>query len=159
MTTTTAQMNDLTMEIDIDAKRAVVWQSLTENIGDWWPAEFYAGGEADGRRFLLEPKPGGRMYESWDNGGGLLWATVYCVEPGQRLQVSGLSFPNWGGPSQWLGHWELSDQGAGTRLRFTEHTIGRVSDALTADKRKGWQFLWEVLEAHCTGKPAPAWSD
>lgn len=35
-----------------------------------WPEEFYAGGEPEKRRYHLETKPGGRMYESWEGGGG-----------------------------------------------------------------------------------------
>jgi len=147
------------METDIAASPDAVWTALTDNIGAWWPAEFYAGGEDGKRHFLLEAKPGGRMYEEWNDGGGILWATVYAVEPGRRLQVSGLSFPNWGGPSQWFGTWELSEQDGGTRLRFSEHAMGRVSDGYGADKVKGWEYLWDVLKANVENKPAPEWRD
>lgn len=154
-----ARLSELTMETDIAASPQDVWTALTENIGQWWPADFYAGGEDGSRNFHLEAKPGGRMYEEWADGGGVLWATVYTVEPGKRLQVSGLSFANWGGPSQWLGSWDLSEHNGGTRLRFSEHAIGRVSDDYGADKLKGWEFLWDALKASVEGKAAPEWRD
>lgn len=67
-------MGDLRLEIDIDAPTAKVWQALTLDLGVWWPAEFYTGGADGGRTTVLEPTPGGLMKESWDDGGGLVWA-------------------------------------------------------------------------------------
>lgn len=153
----TAQMAEILMEIAIEAPPERVWQTLTEDIGSWWPAEFFSGGEAGRRDFRLDAKPGGHMGETWHSGGGVLWATVIGVDPGRRLQVTGTAFPAWGGPSQWLGTWELEAQGGGTRLRFIENSIGRVGDHYVADKHKGWAFLWETLKAEIEGGKKPAW--
>ncbi len=147
------------MQLDIAAPVERVWQALTSDIGQWWPAEFYAGGEAGTRNFELEAWPGGRMFESWDNGGGVLWGTVICIDPNVTLQVLGTTFPNWGGPSEWFGTWALSPSDEGTTLKFSESTIGRVSDAGIAEKDVGGQFLWNTLKAHIEGQPAPAWPD
>lgn len=159
MTRTEPRISELTMELTIDAGPADVWTALTDTIGDWWPAEFYAGGSAGARRFLLEARPGGRMAEEWDDGGGVLWATVVTVEPVSRLQVVGYAFPNYGGPSQWFGTWELDAVDGATRLRFSEHAIGRVTDNYVTEKDKGWRFLWSVLKARLEGQAPPAWSD
>lgn len=43
------EIAQLTLETQIDAPPEWVWQALTENIGGWWPVEFFAGGE-DGKR-------------------------------------------------------------------------------------------------------------
>ena len=99
------------------------------------------------------------MYEEWDDGGGLLWGTVITVEPAGRLQIVGFGFPNWGGPSQFFADWDLEPDDSGTRLRFSEHAIGRVSESYTAEKDKGWMFLLEAMKAHIEGKPAPVWTD
>ena len=154
-----AEISEIAMEVDIAAKPERVWQALTAHIGDWWPAEFYSGGEDGKRKYFLDARPGGTMGELWDGGGGVVWATVVGVEPNKRLQVTGTSFPGWGGPSQWLGVWELTAKGASTRLKFTESAIGRVSDGNVADKDKGWKFLWAALAAHVEDKPAPQWQD
>lgn len=159
MTTTAANIAELAMEIVIDAPPDTVWRQLTENIGDWWPDDFYAGGSPGRRTFLLEAEAGGRMHESWDGGGGILWGTVICVDVGKRLQVAGLAFPNWGGPAQWFGTWDLEETASTTRLRFSEHSIGRVSAASTTEKESGWHFLWNCLKANVEGRPAPAWED
>ena len=84
-----AEIAQITMETDISASPEQVWKALTEDIGKWWPADFYAGGEEGKRTYVLEQRPGGRMYEQWDNGGGVLWGTVVGVEPNVSLQVLG----------------------------------------------------------------------
>ena len=154
-----SKITSLQMEIEIDASQADVWTALTENIGQWWPAEFYAGGESGSRTFSLETVPGGRMMERWDGGGGVLWGTVICVDPDTQLQVIGSTFPGWGGPSQWFGTWELMPSGKKTLLKFSEHAIGRVSESGNKEKDKGWQFLWATLKSHVEGNAPPVWAD
>lgn len=159
MTDTSPTMTELTMETRIEAAPDAVWRALTTGIGDWWPDEFHAGGAPGKRRFELEAEPGGRMQETWDGGGGVLWGNVVCADPGKRLQVAGLVFPNWGGPTQWFGTWDLSVHGDATLLRFSEHAIGRAGDGYAAEKEKGWRFLWDVMKANVEGRPPPAWED
>ncbi len=157
---TTATILDTQMEIPIGGGVAAVWQALTDDIGAWWPEEFYAGGEPAKRRYHLEAKPGGRMYEEWEGGGGVLWGTVVAVDPARRLQVMGSTFPNWGGPSFWFGTWELEADGVGTILRFSESTVGRISATRAAETEKGWRFVFgDALKAHVEGKPAPEWQE
>ncbi len=158
--TTAAAIGEVHMEVRISASVGAVWKALTDEIGDWWPQDFYAGGEPEKRRYHLETQPGGRMYESWEGGGGLLWATVVTVDPAKQLQVMGTTFPKWGGPSIWFGSWELAADGNETILKFTESTVGRVSDSLAAQKDRGWKFLFgEALKCHIEGQPAPQWKE
>lgn len=159
MTISEARISELCAAVDIDASPAAVWTSLTSGIDEWWPDEFYAGGRRGARRFTLDARPGGKMTEEWDGGGGVCWGSVIAVEPNERLQVVGYGFPNWGGPSQWFGTWELAGKGDGTTLTFSEHAIGRVSEGYVDEKDKGWRFLLEVLKARLEGRQAPVWSD
>ena len=158
--TTTAAILETQMEVRISASVAVVWKALTEDIGAWWPEAFFAGGEQEKRHYHLEPEPGGRMYESWEGGGGILWGNVVAVDPGKLLQVTGTTFPNWGGPSIWFGTWELEADETVTLLKFSESTIGRIDDAHAAGKEKAWKFLFAtVLKSFVEGTPIPEWQD
>lgn len=150
---------NMNMEVEIDAPASKVWAALIDHIGEWWPAEFYAGGDAGARTFSIEPEPGGKMMESWDNGGGVLWGTVVAIDPGSNLQILGSTFPNWGGPTQWFGTWTLSDKGNRTVLAYSEHTVGKMSDSGSEEKEKGWMFLWHTLKAHVEGGSPPKWTD
>jgi len=157
MTDGAIRVGSVSVEVTIEATPETVWQALTNDIGEWWPQDFYAGGTAGERRFALEAEAGGRMYESWGDGGGVLWGTVVCVEPERTLQVLGNQFPNWGGPTQWYGTWTLSKSGKGTRLDFAEAVVGTVSDEALREKRQGWQHLWATLKSYLEHTPAPAW--
>tara|TARA_R110002096_G_scaffold161007_3_gene327370 strand:- start:20395 stop:20874 length:480 start_codon:yes stop_codon:yes gene_type:complete len=159
MTNSTAEISTIQMEIDIDASTDKVWQALVSNIGEWWPAEFYTGGDADSRRFTIEATPGGRMFEEWGDGGGTLWGTVIALDPGKKLQIIGYLFPDWGGPTQNYGTWTLDENGGKTRMTFSETGLGRVTEEGLKEKDHGWRFVWETLKAHVEGKPKPVWAD
>jgi len=154
-----SEIQTLQIEVKIDAAIDRVWTALIDEIGDWWPADFYAGGQDGSRTFMIEAKPGGRMMEVWDGGGGVLWGTVMTFEPAVRLQILGAQFPNWGGPTQSFGTWELESVGSATLLRYSEHSVGRVSDSGGEEKMVGWQFLNNSLKAHVEGTPAPTWGE
>jgi uncharacterized protein YndB with AHSA1/START domain len=159
MSQSPAEINQLTLETDIAAAPERVWRALTENIGDWWPAEFFAGGNPGSRHYVLEAKPGGRMYETWDDGGGVLWGTVVTAQPNCALQVLGTVFPNWGGPNLWYGSWNLEEKDGGTKLTFSESAMGKVSPSHIDQKTTGWTFLWNCLKAHVEGSDAPVWGE
>ena len=154
---TAEQATGVRLEIHIAASTEATWRALTDGIGEWWPAEFYIGGEAGKRSYHLEAKPGGRMYEEWEDGGGLLWGQVFTVIPQKMLQVVGHTFPQWGGPTLLFGTWSLEETEAGTTLRFEDDTLGVSSDADTAEKQKGWVYLMGTLKAHIEGTTPPVW--
>ena len=54
MEITQAGIAQLSMQIEIDASVEKVWDTLTDKIGDWWPADFYAGGKTAARSFAIE---------------------------------------------------------------------------------------------------------
>lgn len=159
MTNNAVQISQISMQLEISSEAIHVWKALTENIGLWWPAEFYAGGQTGERDFSLEAWPGGRMLETWDDGGGVLWGTVVGIEPKSMLQICGNTFPGWGGPAQWYGTWELSAAGAHTIMKFSESAIGEITATGVNDKEKGWQFLWRTLQAYLERTPLPVWED
>lgn len=159
MTTTleTTSILDIHMEITIAASPETVWKALTDDIGVWWPDETMTGGEPGKRSFILEVKPGGRMYESWEDG-GLLWGHVTTIEPGSLLQVVGHTFSNWGGPSASYWTWTLEGDESETVLRFEDNVVGRITEATAKERTAGWTFLFEgALKAHLEGRPAPVW--
>ncbi len=148
------------LEIKINGSVETVWKALTDDLGAWWPDGAYAGGTAGERSFHLDARPGGQMIESWGDGGGILWGQVASVSPQKQLQVCGNTFPNWGGPIEWYGTWDLETDGSETVLRFSESIIGPMPDASKEDREKGWHFIYhDALKAHIEGGPAPVWSE
>lgn len=148
----------VTIQTTIEASPADVWRGLVDEVGAWWPDEIYSGGEAGKRRYVLEAWPGGRAYEEWESGGGLLWGQVIMVTPESLLQTMGCTFPEWGGPAIEMNTWRLESTDDGCSLLFTTHIIGDMTDDQVAGREKGWSFLFDgVLKAHVEGRPLPRW--
>ena len=152
------------IEVTIDAPIQAVWQGLTEDIAAWWPSAFYchAGDPAavPVRKFKLEARPGGRMWEDWGNDNGMVWANVVQVAQPRLLDITGTMGMAWGGPSTMYASFQLEATDTGTKLRFSEAAYGRIPDSQGEEQEKGWRFLLgEALRAHCEGKPAPEWKD
>jgi uncharacterized protein YndB with AHSA1/START domain len=132
-------------EIAIDAPRDVVWRSLIEDVGSWWPHTFEDG------RVSLEPWIGGRFMEEWD-GGGALYAVVTHLIAETRLTTSGqMGMP---GARQYVKTFELESDGDRTIVRSTASTLGDISDERRDNYRQGGLALLEALKAHAEQRAA-----
>jgi hypothetical protein len=89
-----------------------------------------------------------------------VWAQVVHVDRPRTLEITGYSFPQWGGPSMMLGSWQLEADGDVTVLRFSESAIGHIGESYAVEKEKGWTFLFDgALKAHVEGTAPPVWKD
>jgi DNA-binding transcriptional ArsR family regulator len=139
---------EVELEIAIDAPRARVWQALVADIGVWWRKDFLG---ARARAFILEPRPGGRLYEDWGDGEGRVWYTVLSVEAPGKLQMAGHFMPGDCGGSYGTSHLclELLERGESTVLRLSDSIVGRLRSDMTSDLTAGWQTLFgEGLKPH-----------
>lgn len=161
MTQASPTMNpELKLDIHIEASPEKVWKALTDNIGEWWPSEFFIGGKEGERSYHLEAKPGGHMYETYKDGGGLVWGTVAHVIQGELLQLTGHRFPRWAGPTLSFYEYKLTPTDSGCTLSFSEASIGNWTEKNNADMKHGWTFLFDgVLKAYCEGREKPSWGE
>jgi uncharacterized protein YndB with AHSA1/START domain len=138
------------LEITIHAPLPQVWHALVHEIGLWWRQDFYCAG---GKRFAMEPRVGGRVYEDDGSGGGLLWYTVHIMTAPRLLQLIGHLSPPWGGPAVSLIRIELVEQDKSTVLRLTDHCFGVVSAKLKRNLHEGWTLLMaDALKSHLETK-------
>ena len=126
-------------EVRIDASTEKVWEALTTNIDVWWHRDFLT--RKENCKFVLDARPGGRLYEDWGNGEGLLWYHVVGVKKNEELRISGELFPDFGGPARMQGTWTLRADGKSTLLRLDERVFGQISDTAAASLTSGWKFL------------------
>jgi uncharacterized protein YndB with AHSA1/START domain len=128
------------LEIRIEARPERVWQALVEEIGRWWPKDFYAG---PARGFVLEPKLGGRMYEDWGNGAGAIWYQVTEIQPPKSLGLTGQMPAAFGGPAVTLLRLVLRPDGEATVLELTDSELRKPTDGCGASLEEGWRALFE----------------
>lgn len=135
---------EVVVEVRIAAPRDTVWDVLTSDPSPWWPASFFSDPRGPERgAFHVEARLGGRMYEDWGGGQGLVWGTVIGLDRGRLLQVVGDSSPAFGGPSRNFVTYRLEDDGRGTKLRLENASFGRVSEATLRSLDEGWRYLLE----------------
>lgn len=124
---------------DVAAKR--VWKALFSETSKWWPAEFYNTAKPKG--FHIEPRLGGRMYEDWGNGAGLVWGHVIGVEPGKSADLIGYLTPAFGGPAMVMLKFVLKTAGRKTTLQVSDIAFGQVTDGKVGSTREGWSWLFD----------------
>ena len=135
----TAVVRKILLEIPIAAPRERVWEALVGETAAWFVSDPSTGPAT--KTFRVEPQVGGRMYEDWGNGEGLLWGHVILVQSPQTLHVAGDCSPQWGGPNRGIMIWELAAEDDGsTTVRFEHALHGNVSDETVASYDGGWRI-------------------
>ncbi len=127
------------VEVTISAPRERVWRALVEETGQWWPKDFYVGREPKG--FVIEARPGGRVYEDWGGDAGALWYTVLVVEPPAVLELAGHLTPAFGGPATTTARLALREEGGATVVRVEDAVFGRVDEHTSPRLQEGWRTL------------------
>ena len=130
---------EIRMEVPVAAPRRRVWAGLTRDIGEWWPRHFLT--QEGSRRFVLEPRVGGRAYEDAGGGQGLLWWTVLALRRERMLLLAGDLTAAYGGPARILDEFTLVGKGGGTTLRYRGTVHGRIGKDLKASLEEGWGVL------------------
>ncbi len=73
--------------IDVRRSAAEAFRIFTAEISTWWPKETHTRAKtADGEvteRVTIEPRVGGRIYETLNDGRELEWGEVSAYEPGK----------------------------------------------------------------------------
>ena len=127
-------------EVQVQASRAKVWAAVTDEIDAWWPADFHTIPEP--RKFVVETRVGGRVYEDGGDGPSLLWGTVIGLRPGTQLQTSGELTAPFGGPAHTQTSWDLEEaDGGGITLRLTQNAFGALSEECASNMKQGWAYL------------------
>lgn len=124
-------------EVHIDAPPERVFEGLVTDISAWWgPAHVFS---PEARDVVLEPRLGGRFYEDWGEGEGVLYATVTRI---RRPAELGLNGPL-GMRGAVVGRVmiTLERQGTTTVVRLSHRVVGEVTEKTRQAYDSGWQTL------------------
>jgi DNA-binding transcriptional ArsR family regulator/uncharacterized protein YndB with AHSA1/START domain len=139
METRAAALEQVELEITIHGSIERVWKALVEETTFWWSKEFYTSQKT--KSFQIEPKLGGKMYEDFGDGAGVIWYEIFAINPPHSLDLKGyLAVPY--GPAFSLLHLELKASGKKTVLMLSDSTIGLSTDS-GKTKLDGWKLLFE----------------
>ena len=127
------------LEIEIAATPARVWRAIVEDTRLWWREDFYVGAPGSMR---FEPRLGGRLFEDWGDGAGVVWYTVIALDPGRSIDLSGHLTAAFGGPATSLLRIEVVERGRASLLRISDSVHGRIDDDKAAGLEQGWRLLF-----------------
>ncbi len=120
--------------VSVPSPREAAFALFTERIGDWWPRAYALGGERT-ERIVLEPRPGGRVYEVETGGTEHDWGEVLACEPPERLMLS------WGLNGSEVEVRFLPEAG-GTRVELEHRGWEKLEDARQrAQYDAGWDAI------------------
>lgn len=135
-----ARIAFVALEIEIDAPRERVWKALVAETGLWWRKDFYV--QASARGMVFEDRIGGRLFEDWGEGSGVVWGTVFAFDRGRSFDLVTQSSLAFGGPRTSMLRVELSDRGQRTTLKLTDSIQGRIDDDGANSLHEGWTLLF-----------------
>jgi uncharacterized protein YndB with AHSA1/START domain len=141
-------MAELKHQIAIKATQDGVYAALATQTGlrGWWTADTTA-----------DEKVGGRAEFGFDRRGMVFRMTIDKLEPGKRLVWS-----CHGDQPEWAGTvltWDLSPEGGGTTLRFTQSGWKSASE-MYAMCNSTWGELMYRLKDYVEGRnPGPHWKE
>jgi uncharacterized protein YndB with AHSA1/START domain len=135
--------------IEIAAPPDSVWGAITGDLTGWWD-HTYSG---DPARFFLEPWPGGRFIELFDDDSrdGFLHGTVTFVKRPELLRFEGpLGLTGYAVHGVYTYRLEPVDDA--TRLTLTARVTGEMQDSWPAAVEGVWRhFLFDRLKPYLEG--------
>src|SRR5450755_1044608 len=113
---------------------AHTFDAFVRTIGSWWPVCPFSAGRERVRDITIEPRPAGRVYETWDDGTVVAWGELLAWEPPARFVMSWMGTP------------------AATEVEFTFTALGPALTRVTVEHR-GWELLTEAQLAEDCALP------
>jgi len=122
-------------EIKIKASADKVFAHLTGDVSPWWDHSFSEKPKA----IVLEPKVGGRFFEDFGNGNGVIYCTVMHIVKNKKLVLQGAM----GMAGAVFGNisFDLDEQDGATVLKLSHHAFGEVTEDHKKNYAGGWQAL------------------
>ncbi len=131
------------MDVRVARPREAVWEGLVGGIGQWW-----RGQDGEPLGFVLEARPGGRLYRDLGDDAGHFWAHVQVIKPPALLELNGPLFFSWAAVQSHVA-FRLEDDGDATIVKFTHSYLGDVGPEFTTHANQGWRSaLEEGLKSH-----------
>ena len=136
-----AELVEVAMEWPVNASVHKVWSALFDQPEQWWPAPHRAGPE--GSEMRLDKQIGGQLREERSDGGGVIWYTIFALDPLRSVDLVGHLASRYGGPAQSILHIEVAPgQADGSSiLKLTDSIHGRIGPDMRASLTEGWQAI------------------
>lgn len=135
----------LVKTITVRRTPAEAFEIFTAGFGRWWPVDRYSLHQAETATCAIEPRVGGRVFETAKDGTEAPWGTVLAWEPPSRFVMS------WhpGHPAETAQEVELrfDPVPGGTRVTLEHRGWAKLGAAAEESRRNydgGWAHVFDV---------------
>jgi len=145
-------MKNIRVSTLIALDQAHTWEYYFNQISGWWPDEFFTSPKT--RRFIIQTMIGGKAYEDFGEGEGLVWGEVIGVEYPNSLQIRGNLTKDFGGPVITFEKFSLDPTDKGqTKFTYTCDFVGEIADKAVKSLEDGWKdLIQQRFAAYCKEK-------
>ncbi len=134
-------MSQFSLTYDIDLAKSKVWEKLFDQVDQWWSKDFYTNPKT--ASFIIESTVGGKMYEDFGNGEGLIWGDVIGVDRPNSLLIRGMLSGEFGGPTFSFEKFLLTEENEQTTLTYSVEFINEVSEKTIKSLADGWETIFK----------------
>jgi len=92
--TTFQSVQPVQLDVTVNCSPAQAFDLFTTRMAAWWPASHHIG-DGDLADVRIEPRAGGRWYETTSTGAECDWGHVITWEPPERLVLAWSLNPEW----------------------------------------------------------------
>ncbi len=128
--------------IIVDQNVAHTWEYYFNQINLWWPRTYFSSPRT--KRFLIQTFMGGKAFEDFGEGDGLIWGDVIGVDYLRSLEIRGNLTKAFGGPVLTFEKYEFERVNGKTRLTLSVDFLGIVKESTIQSLKKGWEELLKV---------------
>jgi uncharacterized protein YndB with AHSA1/START domain len=122
---------------------AEAFRLFADQMASWWPLATHSVYQSEATGIVIEPRVGGRVYETTDDGRTSDWGVISAWQPGERLAMSWHPGNEPGLATQVDIHFVAAAEG-GTTVDLV-HTGWEVRGAdapkIAAGYDDGWKFV------------------
>jgi Activator of Hsp90 ATPase homolog 1-like protein len=130
-TVTALRRPPVRQSVVVRSDRQHTFDTFVRTIGVWWPVTPFSAGQEQVRDVTFGRRPGGRVYETWQDGTELDWGAVLRWEPPECFAMT----------------WNMTSLATEVELTFAE--LGPVLTRVAVEHR-GWERLTdEQLAEDC----------
>jgi uncharacterized protein YndB with AHSA1/START domain len=136
------------IDMHMNASPEQIFAALTTGVAIWWSPGYLESARL-ARDLILEPRLGGRFYESWDDSSadkdGALLGNVIQIKKLELIKIAGYfgleEYCAFGVVSIWLKRQE-----GGTLVKFQHDATGALDEAIKETQMISWQNLLDALK-------------
>jgi uncharacterized protein YndB with AHSA1/START domain len=121
---------------------ARAFQAFTGEIGRWWPLQMFSISQGKARSATMEPREGGRIYETAEDGSTHDWGRVLSWSPPRGFSMTW--HPGQPADPHTVVELSFAAEGSGTRVRLV-HRGWEALGAAGAAKRGNYDGGWDKV--------------